>query len=75
MKTIKHLTVTVTYHAGFGDVEVPDNVFEVLSQGGQFDFDDYRLSDKERETLDWLNENIKESDAYSGEYEFESNEY
>lgn len=73
MKTIKNLSVTVTYHVGLGNVEVPDNVFEVLSGGGELDPDDYRLSDDEREALDWLNQNISADDAYSGEYEFESN--
>lgn len=73
MKTVKNLSVTATYHVGLRNVEVPDNVFEVLSGGGELDSDDYRLSDDESEALDWLNQNITESDAYSWKYEFESN--
>lgn len=72
MKTIKNLSVSVKYTVGLGNIQVPDSVSNVLSQGGELNPDDHRLSDSEHETLEWLQANVSERDAYSLEYDFET---
>jgi len=76
MKTIKNLTVTVTYTTGYGDVEVSDKVMRGLEKiqdkhYGKIDFSTPTCeNDKDIEAaIDWLRDNIKEEDAYEFEYE------
>ena len=40
MKTIKELRVTVKYTVGYGDVEVPDDVYEQLMNNSEFPTND-----------------------------------
>ena len=60
MKTIKDLTIKVTYTASLCDVEVNNDVYEQLIS----------LYDKQEKIhkCDWLAYNIRESDAYDLEY-------
>jgi len=60
MKTIKDLTVKVTYTVSLCDVEVNDDVYEQLIS----------LYDKQEKICecDWLADNIYESDAFHWEY-------
>lgn len=67
MKTIKDLTVTVTYTVGLGNVEVPDNVFEQLESNQEIDINDDSLSD----AMEWLSQHIKEEDAMDWRYEID----
>lgn len=75
MKTIKKLKVKVTYNAVLLGVEVPDEVYEILSSEGQVGSELYPLNDNEKSTLEWLGENINESDALDWEYEYDGIEY
>lgn len=65
MKTIKQLTVKCTYTVGLGNVEVPDDVYSQLEDGGQYSSDDRR----NYEALKWLEDNVKEDDAWDWEYD------
>ncbi|MDO4881118.1 MAG: hypothetical protein Q3983_07545 [Capnocytophaga sp.] len=72
MKTIKNLTVKVTYCVGLIDVEVPDEVYEELDKMADYGFS---VSDSEiskfPNAFDWLSDNIRERDAMDWEYEVE----
>ena len=72
MKTIKDLTVKVTYSVGLSDVEVPNEVFEQLYKMANYG---YYLEDCESsyypEAFDWLAYNIRERDAMHWAYEVE----
>ena len=72
MKTIKDLTVKVTYTVGLGDVEVSNEVFKQLNKMADYGFsvEDCESSDYP-EAFDWLSDNIRESDAMDWAYEVE----
>ena len=74
MRTIKDLTVKVTYTVGLGDVEVSDEVFEQLEQMADHGFSicDSEIN-KFPEAFNWLSDNISEEDALYWEYEVEIN--
>lgn len=71
MKTIKDLTIKVTYIVGLDNVEVSDEVYDALSQcyynGG--DVSPNGMTGEEAIAAEWLNDNIRESDAMDWEYE------
>lgn len=76
MKIIKDLKVKVAYTVGLGDVTVPDDVYDALSQfydeGGEVLMSDecYIQGRKELECAsEWINNHIRESDAMDWEYE------
>lgn len=73
MKTMKDLTVTVTYTVGLCDVEVPNHVYDALikcyDRGGRVHPDD--SGEDEQIALEWLGNNMQESDAMSWEYEID----
>lgn len=73
MKTIKDLTIKVTYRVGLGNVEVSDEVYDALSQcyynGGYVTPDG--MTNEESIAAEWLNDNIRESDAMEWEYEID----
>lgn len=76
MKTIKDLTIQVTYTVGLGNVEVPDEVYNALSQcyddGGNVPMSDICTINGEPELAcasEWISDNIRESDAMDWEYE------
>ncbi len=72
MKKIENLEVTVTYHAGYGGIEVPDDIYEALMNlQGPVNCDNTSLSDEEQKALEWLADNVKESDANNWEYEID----
>jgi len=75
MKTIKRLKVEVTYNIELLDVEVPDEVYEVLSSEGQVGSGIYPMSGNEEVALEWLGENIHEADALDWEYEYDGIDY
>ena len=72
MRTIKDLTVKVTYTVGLGDVEVTEEVAEQLEKMSDYGFS---ISDSEiskyPDAFNWLSENISEEDALYWEYEVE----
>lgn len=71
MKTIKDLSVKVTYKVGLGNLEVPNKVYkqlnEIVDEGGEVDGTgmDYP------EATEWLRNNIRERDCNDIEYEIE----
>jgi hypothetical protein len=69
MKIIKDLDITVTYRVGFGDIEVPDDVFEQLKEihGNYIKLSGTGLNYPE--ASEWLRKNIKERDCYYVGYE------
>ena len=67
MKTIKDLSVTVTYTVQYGNIEVPDKVFEQLENNSEISSDDMENS----EALEWLSDNMKEDDAMDWKYQIE----
>jgi hypothetical protein len=68
MPKINHLTVTVTYTVGIGDVEVSEEVLKQLNKavdmGGEIDGDSNEMS----EAIDFLTATINESDAMEWKY-------
>lgn len=72
MRTIKDLTVKVTYTVGLSDVEVPEEVAKQLEQMADYGFavEDCE-SGKYPEAFDWLAYNIRERDAMDWAYEVE----
>lgn len=71
MKTIKDLSVKVTYKVGLGGLEVSDKVFEQLNEiadnSGEVDGTGFEYPD----AIEWLQNNIKEGDCCDLEYEIE----
>ena len=65
MKTIKNLSVTVTYNVQYHNVEVSDEVFEQLENNSEINSDDIECS----EAIDWLSDNINESDGLDFSYD------
>lgn len=74
MKTIKDLTVKVTYTVGLGNVQVSDEVYEALAHcyddGGEVTLDGF--DDEANVASEWLSDNIREADAMDWEYEVEN---
>lgn len=76
MKTIKNITVKVTYIASYSNVEATDEEFEaicnsydedfMLGSGAEYDNDDACR------TSEWISDNIRDSDAMEWEYEIEN---
>lgn len=75
MKTIKDLTIKVTYRVGLGDVEVSDEVYDALGEcydkGGDVSGASTCTTDEESIASEWLSDNIREADAMDWEYEIE----
>lgn len=76
MKIIKDLKIKVTYVVGLGDVTVPDDVYDALSQfydeGGEVPMSDECFIQGRKElgcASEWITDNINESDAMNWEYE------
>lgn len=74
---VKELYVKVTYHVGLSDVEVSNELYEALQQladrgkvRGDFVHSDGLLDT----AIEWLEDNIEESDACDWEYEIEDME-
>ena len=72
MRTIKDLTVKVTYSVGLSDVKVPEEVAKQLEQMADYGFSvEDCESSKYPEAFDWLSYNIRERDAMDWAYEVE----
>ena len=77
VKTIKDLTVKVTYRAGYGGVKVPEHVYrglcEIFDKGGTIS--DTEANDPDRAdasaAFEWLSVNIREGDAMDWEFDIE----
>ena len=69
MKKIKNLTVTVTYTVGLNDVEVPDNVYDALSEHDEIDTSTVTPDNDYYEALQWLSNHIQERDGMEWNYE------
>lgn len=75
MKTIKDLTIKVTYRVGLGNVKVSDEVYDALGEcydkGGDVSEVSTCTTDKVSIASEWLSDNIREADAMNWEYEIE----
>lgn len=73
MKIIKDLTVKVTYRVSLDNVEVPDEVYDALSEcyDDGVDISPNSMTDEDEIAANWLDDNIKESDSTDWEYEIE----
>lgn len=78
MKTIKDLTIKVTYRVGLGNVEVPDEVYNALGEcydrGGDVPMPDECSINGQPELVEaaeWLTDNIRQNDAMDWEFEIE----
>lgn len=69
MKLVKDLTVKVTYTVGLGDIEMPEEVYNQITEAGG-KCKDIKMHDLEYpEAAAWLSENIQESDCMEWEAE------
>ena len=69
---VKELYVKVTYYVGLSDVEVSDEVYEALqhmADRGEISCGLVTLDKQIDTALEWLGDNIQESDACNWEYE------
>jgi hypothetical protein len=71
MKTIKDLSVNVTYRVGLGDLEVSEKVFEQLNEIADNGVSIDGTGMEYPEAIEWLRDNIKEGDCCDLEYEIE----
>ncbi len=78
MKTIKDMSIKMTYRIGLGNVEVPDKVFDALSKcyyrGGDVlmpDMCNIIGRPELAEAYKWISDNIHENDAMDWKYEIE----
>lgn len=73
MKTIKNITVKVTYWVGLIDVEVPDDVYQSLMdcEGMNLSGDNMSIDCADAKAIEWLSYNLHEDDAYDFEFEIE----
>lgn len=69
MKTIKNLTVTVTYTVGLGNIKVPKEVYDDLIE--HYDNGSWEVLE-DSIAAEWLADNIKEKDAMSWSYEIDN---
>lgn len=68
MKTIKGLTVKVTYIAELSDIEVPEKVYDILKECCE-DGEEIAVDSHSATVTEWLADNICESDAMAWKYE------
>lgn len=76
MKTIKDLTVKMTFRVGLADLKVSDSIMDGLEKISEMnnidDMDIGMTKDKNiQEAWEWLSNNISDDDAFSWEYEIE----
>ena len=72
MKTIENLTIKATYYVGFGNLEIPDEVYEGLCKIYDDNCREISITTENKDiwaALEWLTDNIKERDAYDFNYE------
>lgn len=71
MKTIKDLSVKVTYKVGLGNLKVPNKVYkqlnEIFDEGGEVNGMEMEYT----EATEWLRNNIREADCCDLEYEID----
>lgn len=67
MKTIKSLTVKVTYHVQLSDIKVPENIYNELNENEEISSSDIKPLD----AMDWLSSHIKEDEAMEWTYEID----
>lgn len=73
MKTIKNLTVKMTYYVGLSHVQVSDEIYEALSKcydnGREINLDSF--DNEDQIASEWLQDHICEADAMDWEYDIE----
>lgn len=68
MKTIKNLTITVSYTVGLINIEVPEEVYDDLIK--HYDNNVWEVPD-DSIAAEWLADNIEEKEAMSWNYEID----
>ncbi len=72
MVKVKELTIEVTYRVGYGEVEMPENVYNQLVEASEKGHKlEMGRSDRYTEALNWLSNNIKEADSMDWEADVE----
>lgn len=78
---VKELYVKVTYYVGLGDVEIPDDIHdamsEIMDEGGEVPIpDECMISGRDHlsDVAGWLSDHIQEDDACDLKYEIEDME-
>lgn len=74
MKKIENIQVKVTYLVGLCDVDVPDDVYEALSNSESeiLSPDNLNMTFEQAYAMEWLASNVKEDDACEFKFEIES---
>lgn len=72
MVKVKELTIEVIYRVGYGDVEMPENVYKQLVEASEKGHKlEMGSSERYTEALDWLSNNIQEADAMDWQADIE----
>lgn len=73
MKKIENIQVKVTYLVGLCDVDVPDDVYEALSNSESeiLSPDNLSMTFEQAYAMEWLASNVKEDDACEFRFEIE----
>lgn len=71
MKKVKNLTVQVTYRVGLGNVKMPDEVYEQLSDAAEDGRTIEAGGEMYTEAAEWLSNNIRERDCMDWEAEIQ----
>ncbi len=69
---VKDLYVKVTYYVGLSDVEVSEELYEALqhmAECGEINCNLVTLDKQIDTAIEWLGDNIQETDAHNWEYE------
>jgi hypothetical protein len=75
MKTIKNLTVTVTYSVGLVDVEMPEKVYDQIVDASE-NCDEINPSGTEYlDAAEWLSSNVREADCMDWSIEIDDISY
>jgi|1_EtaG_2_1085319.scaffolds.fasta_scaffold10939_3 hypothetical protein len=70
-KTVKKLTVSVTYKVGLGDLKIPDNIYEQLLEAHDNGNEIDPLTLLDADLGDWLLDNIRERDCMEWDCEID----
>jgi len=70
--TVKTLNVQVTYSVGLGNVEIPQNIYDLLVEAyDNHELIELRGDQKYDDALDWVSNNFRENDCFYWSAEIE----
>ena len=67
MKTIKNLSVTVTYKVGLGNIKMPENIYAEIIEAIENCDSIKGVGEKYQNASEWLSSNIRERDCFDWE--------